>query len=156
MAEETVNQETTVETPERTFSQTEVDAIISDRLKREREKYADYADLKTKAGAYDELFKAHGETKKQAEDLKAQLAALKKVVETRDVRDKVAAETGVPSSLLTAETEEELKKQAAAILAFRGTAPKYPNVADGGEVAKTGGGSTRQQFANWFENNIKK
>ena len=60
MAEETVNQETTVETPERTFSQTEVDAIISDRLKREREKYADYADLKTKAGAYDELFKAHG------------------------------------------------------------------------------------------------
>ena len=39
---------------ERTFTQTELDAIVRDRLKREREKYADYADLQTKAKAYDE------------------------------------------------------------------------------------------------------
>lgn len=157
MAEETVNQATeTAEQPERTFTQTEVDAIISDRLKREREKYADYSDLKTKAGQFDELTKAHGEAQKQAEDLKAKLAALQKIVDTRDVRDKVSAETGVPVALLTAETEEDCKKQAEGILAFRGTAPKYPTVADGGEVGKTGGGTTRQQFAAWFENNIKK
>ena len=125
MAEETVIQETqTAEQPERTFTQAEVDAIISDRLKREREKYADYSDLKTKAGQFDELTKAHGEAQKQAEDLKAKLAALQKIVDTRDVRDKVSAATGVPVALLTAETEEDCKKQAEGILAFRGTAPK--------------------------------
>lgn len=155
MAEETVKQEQTAE-PERTFSQAEVDAIISDRLKREREKYADYADLKKKGAAYDDMVKQQSETAKEAETLKAQLSALQKTVETRDTRDKVAAETGVPASLLTAETEEDCKKQAAAILAFRGEVPKYPTVSDGGEVPKPSGGTTRQQFAAWFENNIKK
>lgn len=37
---------------ERTFTQSELDAIIADRVKREREKYTDYADLKKKAEAY--------------------------------------------------------------------------------------------------------
>jgi len=155
MAEETVQQEQTAE-PERTFSQAEVDAIISDRLKREREKYADYADIKKRASAYDEMVKQQSESAKETESLKAQLASLQKTIETRDARDKVAAETGVPASLLTADTEEDCKKQAAAILAFRGEVPKYPTVSDGGEVPKPAGGSTRQQFAAWFENNIKK
>ncbi len=158
MAEETVNQEvTTTETaPDRTFTQAEVDAIISDRLKREREKYADYADLKTRAGQYDEISKAHGETMAQNEALQKQLADLQKSIATRDVRDKVSAETGVPVSFLTAETEEECKKQAEAALAWRGQQPKYPTVADGGEVPQVSGGSTRQQFAAWFDSNIKK
>lgn len=154
--EETVTQETTAEQPERTFTQAEVDAIIGDRLKREREKFADYADLQKKATAYDEMAKAQGESAEETETLKAQLAEMQKTIEKRDARDKVAAETGVPANLLTADTEEELQKQAAAILAFRGNVPKYPNVPDGGEVTKPTSGSTRQQFAAWFENNIKK
>ena len=158
MAEETVNQETTqtAEQPERTFTQAEVDAIIGDRLKREREKFADYADLKEKAGKYDEVFKANGEATKQAEELKKQLAELQKTVEARNVRDKISAETGVPATFLSGNTEEECKKQAEMFLAWRGTEPKYPSVADSGEVTPTAGGSTRQQFASWFENNIKK
>ena len=36
----------TTEKPEKTFSQAELDAVISDRLKREREKYSDYEALK--------------------------------------------------------------------------------------------------------------
>ena len=47
---ETVNQETNVtqETDEkRTFSQAEVDAIVTERLKRDRAKYADYEKLRT-------------------------------------------------------------------------------------------------------------
>ena len=154
--EETVKQEQTAEQPERTFSQAEVDAIIGDRLKREREKFADYADLQKKATAYDEMVKTSGEAQKEAETLKAQLAEMQKTISKRDARDKVAAETGVPANLLTADTEEELQKQAAAILAFRGQVPKYPNVPDGGETPKPTDGSTRQQFAAWFENNIKK
>lgn len=39
---------------DRTFSQAEVDQLIADRLKRERKKYADYNDLKTKAKKFDE------------------------------------------------------------------------------------------------------
>ena len=50
---ETVNQEQTTSTPaapaERTFTQSELDAIVVDRLGRERQKYADYEDLKVKA-----------------------------------------------------------------------------------------------------------
>jgi len=39
--------------PERTFTQAEMDAIIGDRLKRERAKYADYEDVKAKAQQFD-------------------------------------------------------------------------------------------------------
>ena len=38
----------------RTFTQDEVNAIVADRLTRERAKYADYDDLKGKAGRADE------------------------------------------------------------------------------------------------------
>ena len=43
---ETVNQEENIE---RTFTQADVDRIVADRLKRDREKYADYDVLKEKA-----------------------------------------------------------------------------------------------------------
>jgi hypothetical protein len=42
-------------TPPRTFSQAELDAVVRDRLARERAKYADYDDLKAKALRFDEL-----------------------------------------------------------------------------------------------------
>ena len=51
---ETVNQANqTAEQPERTFTQAEMDAIIRDRLSRERSKYADYDDIKAKAQKFD-------------------------------------------------------------------------------------------------------
>ena len=55
---ETVHQEPTTpaaegQQPERTFTQAEMNAIISDRLSRERSKYADYDDLKAKAQQFD-------------------------------------------------------------------------------------------------------
>ena len=71
---ETVNQETngtaaeTQENEQRTFTQAEMNAIIQDRLTRERGKYADYETLKAKAAKFDaaeeagktELQKAQG------------------------------------------------------------------------------------------------
>lgn len=55
---ETVNQEpvTTAageQQEPRTFTQAEVNSIVADRLTRERTKYADYDDLKTKAQQFD-------------------------------------------------------------------------------------------------------
>ena len=45
--EETVNQETTA--AEKTFTQSELDSIVADRLRRERSKYEGFDEIKAKA-----------------------------------------------------------------------------------------------------------
>ena len=114
---ETVNQDTqqTAAEPERTFTQSEMDAIIRDRLKREREKYADYDALKEKAGRFDAAEEAQkSELQKateRADALQAQLDSMLKADNVRKIREKVAHETGVPATLLNAEDEETCKAQ---------------------------------------------
>ena len=61
----------------------------------------------------------------------------------------MSAATGVPADLLSGDTEEACTAQAQAILKF--AKPGYPNVRDGGDPHHTPTGSTRQQFADWFE-----
>ncbi len=153
MEKETVNQEqATNQESEKTFSQAELDSIIGDRLKREREKYADYDLMKEKASKLDEIEEASkSELQKateRAEKLESELTQLKKAEEIRQVRDKVATATGVPASLLSGETEDVCEEQAKAILSFK-TSTSYPTIKDGGEIQKTIEGSTRQQFAEW-------
>lgn len=157
---ETVNQEpieTTAE-PERTFTQAEMDAIIGDRLKRERAKYADYEEIKAKADQYDASIEASKtdlqKAQEQAAEYKSKLDALTNEIATRNARDKISAETGVPANLLTGSTEDECKKQAESILAWRGEQPKYPRVPDAGEIHKVSGGKTRDQFDDWFKSNF--
>lgn len=89
--------------------------------------------------------------------LTAQRDALQKDIDTRNARDKVSAETGVPASLLTGDTEEACKAQADAILKWRGDQPKYPSGAGvGGDPSGAGGGSTREQFAEWASAALEK
>ena len=151
---ETVNQEatTSTETVEKTFNQSELDAIISDRLKREREKYADYDELKAKATKLDEIEEASKtelqKATEKAEKLESELIQMKRAEEIRAVRDKVATATGVPAALLSGETEEACTEQANAIMSFK-TSSSYPTVKDGGEIQSAIKGSTRQQFAEW-------
>lgn len=154
---ETVHQEPTTpaaegQQPERTFTQAEMNAIISDRLSRERSKYADYDDLKAKAQQFDAAQEA-GKTELQkanekAAKLQEQLDTLTKANTLRELRSKVAAATGVPAELLSGDTEESCTAQAQAILKF--AQPGYPSIRDGGEVRNKPTGSTRQQFADWF------
>lgn len=150
---ETVNQENNNAT-EKTFTQAEVDAIVGDRLKRDRAKYSDYEDLKAKAEKYDQLEEASKSELQKAiergDALQTELDALKSANSIREIRQKVAEATGIPISLLTANTEEECQEQAKRILEF--SSPKgYPNVRDGGEVTKNiGKQTTRQQFADWL------
>lgn len=154
---ETVNQDNTaVETQqeERTFTQSEMNAIIQERVARERGKYADYDDLKAKAAQYDEAQEASKSDLQKAVEkanaLQTQLDALTKANEVAGIRSKVASATGVPAELLSGDTEEACTAQAEAILKFaKPTA--YPSVRDGGSPTKTNGGSTRDQFAEWFE-----
>lgn len=164
---ETVNQENNnqatndqnkgAETP-KTFTQAEVDAVVSERLKREREKYKDFEALKEKAAKLDEI-EANGKTELQkatekAEKLEKELESIKKANEIRAIRDKVAEETGVPASLLSGETEDACKEQATAIMNFK-SSDGYPNVQDGGELQGKQKGSTAQQFAEWMSRELK-
>ena len=154
---ETVNQDNSQGTEGKTFTQEELDQIISDRLQRERAKYADYDSLKEKAQKYDAAEEA-GKTElqkaqDQARNLQAELDDLKKAAAAQVMRGKVASETGVPASLLTADTEDGCREQAKAILTF--AKPQgYPSVQDGGEVKPIGRGSTRDKFKDWFEYNL--
>ena len=96
-------------------TQEQLDAVIKDRLEREREKFSGYEDYKKKAGDYDELKKkADGyETtiaeykkavdgddknpgyKKQLEDLQGKV----KGYETNSVKMRIAHENGIPYEL---------------------------------------------------------
>ena len=151
---ETVNQETATENAEKTFTQAEVDAIVGDRLKRERGKWADYDELKSKAAKFDEMEEANKTELQKAiearDTLQAELDGIKAENAIRDIRAAVANETGVPAHLLTATTEDECREQAKSILEY--ASPKgYPTIRDAGEVSKLGKPTTRQQFAEWAE-----
>ena len=147
---ETAKQETNG-SEEKTFTQSEMNAIINDRLKREREKYSDYEALKDKASKYDS-YEESSKTELQkitekAEKLQNELDSMKQAESVRGIRDKIAKETGVPAELLSGTTEEDCKTQAEAIKAYAN--PSYPSVTDKGESGGNPGTSTAQQFADW-------
>lgn len=94
-----------------------------------------------------------GEDLRAAEDraktLQTELDGIKAANAIRDMRASVSKATGVPAELLTGETEDDCKAQAQSILDFA-KPTGYPTVHDAGEAAGTST-STRQQFADWFE-----
>jgi|SRR3990172_7856475 len=82
--------------PEKTFTQAELDAIVRDRLKREKEKFADYDQLKTAATKLAEIEQSQlSETEKLTRKL-AELETAKTQAETRAretlIRSKVISE----------------------------------------------------------------
>ena len=142
------------QTEEKTFTQAELNAIVQDRIARERSKYENFEELKEKALKFDEMEEeSKSELQKateRADSLQAELDKMKKADAVRTLREEVSKETGVPANLLHGTTKEECEAQAKDILAY--AKPNYPNVEDKGEVNHVGGGSTREQFANWFNN----
>jgi hypothetical protein len=152
MEENTAKQEQATEV--KTFTEEDVNRIVTDRLHRERQKYdgINLDELKAKAAKLDEIEEANKteiqKANEKAEALEIELKQLKKANEVREIRDKVAKETGVPYSLLTAETEEECRNQAQAVLDYKQI--PYPAVKDGGEVQGTVKHSTRDQFAEYM------
>lgn len=135
----------------KTFTQDEVNAIVTKRLAQEKAKYEGFDEMKAKAEEYDRLEEANkSELQKASEkiaSLEAELNSKRKADEVRELRDKVSKETGIPANLLTGETEEECMEQAKGIKAFAN--PSYPSVKDAGEVHGTSKVDTRTQFANW-------
>lgn len=123
--------------PERTFTQAEMDAIIGDRLKRERAKYADYDEAKAALDELTQLKEANkSELEKAVEErdkYKAEIEAMKAEKEHADLVAKVAAEQGVDASLL-ARMSGDVEDNAAFLKAQMENTPKYEAVHDGGEV----------------------
>lgn len=124
--------------PERTFTQAELDAIVGDRLKRERAKYADYDELKTKATAYDEAAEASKtelqkavERAERAEKTLSEMEARNRIA---SLRAEVAKAKGVDAELLRGETREEMESHADAIRAYAKGVSKFDSVPDFGET----------------------
>lgn len=75
----------------KTFTQADVDRIVRDRVAREREKYADYDELRAKADDADK-------TKSKLDKMAEQMEALTKRAETAEIestRHRVAEELGL-------------------------------------------------------------
>ena len=119
------------------MTQEALDAIISDRLKREREKtaekYADYDAVKAKAADYEKQLNGMnkqletlGEKEKEIESLKA----ANQKYETDSVKTRLAHEAGLPygsTKYISVTTEEEIKASIADFQTFtKSFAPVAP------------------------------
>ena len=85
----------------------------------------------------------------RANGLQSELDTMKAAETLRLTREEVAKSIGVPAHLLTAETKEDCEAQAKSILEFAKPS-KYPSVPDGGEPIGNPQKSTRDQFAEHF------
>jgi hypothetical protein len=102
-----------------TFTQADVDRIVRERVKRERDKFADYDQLKERAGQSTTL-----------EERVAGLEAAVKTAEQRALRAEVANAKGLTptqAKRLVGETREELEADADELLADIGAAKKNGN-----------------------------
>lgn len=113
-------------------TQDEVNKLVGDARKKVRQQFEGYAQYKADAEAhadYDEVRAARDTALSELEALRSQMAH-------RDLLDKVHAATGVPSALLKGETEEELMASAEAVKAYVGAQvpepPAYPQDKGGG------------------------
>lgn len=129
-------------------SQDELDRIIAARIARERNKFSDYDEVKARAAKLDEIEAAN---KTEAEKVAERLAAAEKravELEARALRSDVALAKGVPASLLTGSTQEELEAAADALIEFRGEQKQTPSSSALGRVnGQTVKGTTADQFA---------
>lgn len=122
-----------------TFTQADVDRIVRERVKREREKFADYDDLKAKA-----------EGAKTLEDRVAEIERQARESETRAMRAEVANAKGLTptqAKRLVGATREELEADADELLKDIGAQIKQGNhVPREGKNPKAGGSDELGEF----------
>lgn len=115
-------------------TQEEFDAAIADRLKREREKFSDYDQLKNAAADHKKTVDGLNE---QINNMKTQISAY----ETASVKTRIAHEMGLPyefASRLSGSTEEEIKKDAQSMQAFVKSGNYVPPLRSDGNKGGTG------------------
>lgn len=127
-------------------SQADLDRIVEQRLARERQKFADYDDLKGKASKYDELEEKNKSELEKERDRAAKAEERAAKAEREALKSRVAAEKNVPASALSGSTEDELKASADALIAWRGgqnppPSPSQLGSGSGGGAGGAGGGA---------------
>lgn len=100
-------------------TQADLDRIVSERIARERAKFADYDDLKAAAARLAEIEEASKTAEQKAAERLAELEAKVKGYETEKQiaawKAEVAEATGVPAAALAGSTREELEAHAATL-----------------------------------------
>lgn len=136
--------------PVKTFTQEELERILAERLKREREKYKDYDELKKAA---EELKKLKEAQMSETEKLQAKLADYERQLlekelalqeaQLESLKLKILDEMGLPkawASRIFGTTEEEIRQDAEELKKLLGTAGKTvgsgTNPPGGGNVPK--------------------
>lgn len=141
----------------KTYTQDEVNKVVQERLARERAKFEGYEELKQKAAKFDEIEESNKtelqKAQEKAAELEAKLTAFEQEKTTREMREKVAQEKGIPADLLTGNSEEDCNAQADKILEFA-KSNGYPMIKDAGEPKTTGKSTTKQQFKEWADKNM--
>lgn len=132
-------QQQSAEKPEQTFTQADVDKIVRDRVKRERDKYADYDDLKAKASEAT-----------TAEDRIAELEKQYKASEVNRLRSDIAAKYGIGAEdrdlFLTGDDEDSLTAQATRLAARDSESKNRSNVVPGEGATTTPGSDPSRSF----------
>lgn len=97
-------------------SQEEFDRRLADRLRREREKYSDYDDLKAAASRLAEIEEANKTEEQKRVERIAELESKVAEYETREQiaawKAEVAEVTGIPANALAGNTKEEIEAHA--------------------------------------------
>lgn len=137
----------------KTFTQEELEKIIAERLKREREKYKDYEQLKKAA---EELQKIKESQMSEQEKLQMRLAEIEREklererelaeLKTALVKQKVLTELGLPLSLadrIFGTTEEEIRQDAEELKKLLGL---QANTKIGAGTNPAGGGKGTRTF----------
>lgn len=139
--------------PEKQFSQSEVERMVEERLIRERKKYSDYDDLKTKAGKWDQAEAANATDMekavkkavdeavtgvRQSTDQKLITAEVRALAAAAKFHDPAVAATLADVSGIKV-AEDGTVDSAAAEAAVKAVAAKYPYMlaADDGKNTKT-------------------
>jgi hypothetical protein len=136
-------------------SQDDLNRVIADRVQRERNKFADYNDLKAKAGKFDEIDQANKSEIEKANDraAKAEAEAAKVpglvAAQLREHLVKLHGITGEDAELFLTATDPELLLKQVDRLVDRGSQRKKSNhVPREGSNPASSGGDDMRSFTN--------
>lgn len=143
---------------EKTFSQSDVNRIVEDRLRREQAKYADYNDLRAKAAKFDEQEEANKSELQKATEANRKLESQLAEQKHAGLVANACLKHGIPAEfadLVTGDDEESIDKTAekvAKLVSTQGKPPasgngRHPLDGEGNQPGGQGSMSIREQIA---------